>query len=335
MTEQRIELYADRRRHLGSFDPFRREMQIGLGCAIENIHLAALAHGYELDLEIVQGRLPKTPSTDSIELVATIKLSRGKKDEAILYKAIPHRHTDRSPYDPSRTIPAELKEAFTSIASVAGARLDLFESGSSRKAANAIITDATDWIVQDNEMVLDSHKWFRTTDADVQKFRDGPTLDAAGLPGTITVLAKLLPDPSPEVGHNMWSTSTREVQLPSASAVGFISIRDRYDKRDNLIAGRIWQQLHLLATHHGVSMHPMNQPIEWADRLLQLNQRDLASERLSELIGATDWQSTFSFRMGYSKQNAPASPRRPIQDCLMNPYYQNASASNQRKAIVN
>src|SRR5262252_7389801 len=38
-----IDVYADRARHLGMFDPFRREMHLGLGCAIENTVRAARA----------------------------------------------------------------------------------------------------------------------------------------------------------------------------------------------------------------------------------------------------------------------------------------------------
>src|SRR4029453_6895089 len=40
-----IEVHADRARHLGTFDPFRREMHLGLGCAIENFVCAARVFG--------------------------------------------------------------------------------------------------------------------------------------------------------------------------------------------------------------------------------------------------------------------------------------------------
>src|SRR5262245_18365766 len=32
VSDDAIAVYADRARHLGSFDPFRREMHLGLGC---------------------------------------------------------------------------------------------------------------------------------------------------------------------------------------------------------------------------------------------------------------------------------------------------------------
>jgi hypothetical protein len=41
----RIELFADVRRNLGAFDPYLREMHIGLGCALENMTRAAGAYG--------------------------------------------------------------------------------------------------------------------------------------------------------------------------------------------------------------------------------------------------------------------------------------------------
>src|SRR5579871_5358784 len=37
--DRRIDLYADEARNLGAMDPFRREMHISLGCALENLRL--------------------------------------------------------------------------------------------------------------------------------------------------------------------------------------------------------------------------------------------------------------------------------------------------------
>ena len=39
--DDRIDLFADRSRHIGAVDPFLREMYIGLGCALENLVLRA------------------------------------------------------------------------------------------------------------------------------------------------------------------------------------------------------------------------------------------------------------------------------------------------------
>jgi len=44
-----ITVLADRSRHLGSFDPFRREMHLGVGCAIENLMRAASVYGFHAE----------------------------------------------------------------------------------------------------------------------------------------------------------------------------------------------------------------------------------------------------------------------------------------------
>ena len=65
-----IAVYADRARHLGSFDPFRREMHLGLGCAIENFVCAARAFGLATDVQPADGRLELSPGRQPV-LAAT------------------------------------------------------------------------------------------------------------------------------------------------------------------------------------------------------------------------------------------------------------------------
>src|SRR5262252_9840630 len=44
---RRIDVFADPARNIGTIDPFRREMHIGLGCALENLLQAAAAIGFQ------------------------------------------------------------------------------------------------------------------------------------------------------------------------------------------------------------------------------------------------------------------------------------------------
>lgn len=316
VNQNSIEIFADRRRHLGSFDPFRREMQIGLGCAIENMTLAAKAHGYDSRVNVVQGTLSKNPAHEGIDKIAVVFFEKGIAEHSALYQAIPQRHTDRNPYDVSRSIPDDIIQAFSTECQTYACRLDVLVDGKARESISLLMNHATHAIVQDEEMVLDSSRWFRTTDKNVQTHRDGPTLDGAGLSPMIRFFAKIFPDPSPSEGHRMWATATKESHLATASAIGLISIRHRYSKSENLTVGRLWQRLHLMATTAGISMHPMNQPVEWIDRQRQLGQANKAEQRLSLLAGGNTWQTTFVFRMGYPTVSAAPSPRRPVEDSL-------------------
>ena len=49
----RIELFADPARNIGAIDPFLREMHMGLGCALENLVLAARAGGHRTVLTLL------------------------------------------------------------------------------------------------------------------------------------------------------------------------------------------------------------------------------------------------------------------------------------------
>ena len=108
VTERRIDLYADTIRNLGTFDPYLREMHLGLGCAVENMSLAAIATGYKAEVTLSEGTLDPIPSTHEPALVAAIDLSPGKQEQSNLYEAIPQRHTNRGPYNPDRSLPPEV-----------------------------------------------------------------------------------------------------------------------------------------------------------------------------------------------------------------------------------
>ena len=52
-----IEVFADLSRNLGAMDAYVREMHLGLGCAIENMALAAGPNGYAVDVAATPGSL--------------------------------------------------------------------------------------------------------------------------------------------------------------------------------------------------------------------------------------------------------------------------------------
>jgi hypothetical protein len=291
-------------------------MYLGLGCALENLCLAARHHGYNTEVQYETGALGlDAPATGSI-LVASVDLSAGEPSTDPLYIEIPNRHTNRFPYLPTE-LPSTLLESLNRDATNHHVRLDLFNVGDKRSEFDLLMVDSTQWIIQDAEMIHDSHRWFRNNKAEVDEHRDGSTMDAVGLPKPIAAIAKMLPPTEATKAHEMWLTATKEKHLPNAPIVGVISLKNRYDIASTLIAGRYWQRLHLMATSNGVACHPMNQPNEWIDRLAQLGETNIAEQRMARLLGTDQWQSTFSFRMGYATTAAVASPRRALTDNLI------------------
>ena len=316
--EGAIHVFADVSRNLGAMDPYVREMHIGLGCAIENMTLAAAVNGYAAEVELVPGSLLQLPERKGHVRAATLHLTRQAVPAAAPahYRAIPLRHTNRYPYARTRPLPAAWRAGLDGLADDPNLRLFLFEAGPSRAAYDAAVVDATRAIITDAPMIADSDRWIRSDTAEVEKYRTGPTLETAGLSPATYLLAKTRPLPA-RFKHDAWVAQTRDDQLATAPLTGFIAVRDRYDRPTALAAGRVWQRLHLGATLAGVAVQPLNQPMEMVDRERQLGHAPGWDQRLADLTGTPDWRPTFSFRAGISTHVAGASPRRALADTLI------------------
>jgi nitroreductase len=318
VSEASIDIYADTARNLGAFDPYLREMHIGLGCAIENMMLVAKVLGHEAKATVVDGPLEHIPQAPRSSLVATIALSPGAPRQDALYAAIPRRHTNRAAYNPRQEVPLELLQSLQSVIEDGPTlKVMLLSSERERRTLGDLMISATAAIIADKVMVDDSQRWFRSRWADVQKHRDGPTLDAGGLSPLITALAKIAPEPSPEMSHRYWLAATRDVQVPSAPVLGVIAVDSLYDRAQAIGAGRAWQRMHLFATTRGLAMQPINQPVELVDRERQLGKEPRAAQALESILGDRKWRPTFAFRLGFPTRAVPPSPRRPIGDVMV------------------
>jgi hypothetical protein len=108
-TPHEITVFADRRRNLGTFDPYRREMYLGLGCAIENMSWQVLSYSMGMNAwMLATGRLALSPPDVPIPVVKVrfwgpnwcdvypeCEKITPARDRIIA--AIPKRHTNRGP----------------------------------------------------------------------------------------------------------------------------------------------------------------------------------------------------------------------------------------------
>ncbi len=315
----RVELYADTARNLGAFDPYLREMHIGLGCALENMTRVARALGYDAAVILRPGPLA-APSADAArpELVATLELAPARPRPDALVDAIPRRHTDRGAYEAGRPVPAEMLHAmWAAFQDDADVRLFLFSAPGERRQFGGLVIAATEAIVADPAMVAASDRWFRHRWVDVHRKRDGLTLDAAALGPFVTAMAKLLPPASAETSHRYWLDATRDVQVPTSPLFGLIAVRDLYDRPQALRAGQRWQRLHLMATARGLAMQPVNQPVEMVDREREQGKAARAADALAALTGDAAWKPTFAFRAGVPTRPAAPSPRRAVEAVVL------------------
>ncbi len=309
-----IAVYADRTRHLGSFDPFRREMHLGLGCAIENFVCAARAFGFAADVQPAHGRLELSPGGQPV-LAAQIALTAVQPSRDRFFDAIPRRHTNRGPYRDDPIAPERLQQ-LTDLVSGPPVRLVLVVDNGARREFGALIVAATEQIVADPDMSMDSFGWIRVGRREVLAHRDGVTIDASGTSRLKIMAAKMLPDLDATKIDRIWLDTTRDVHTATASVFGMILIPDRLDMAQSIAAGRAWQRLHLAATAQGIAAQPLNQPVEMIDRHHMLGGQDEFGPALAKLARVSSWQPTFVFRLGYAEREAPRSPRRPLADVV-------------------
>jgi hypothetical protein len=308
-----IGAYADTGRGLGTVDVYRREMHLSLGCAVENIVLAARAAGYAptVTLSVAEAGGP----------VARVGLTAGPRAVSELYRAIPHRHTDRGPYQPDRRLPAEVPVGMDALVDDPDVRLLWLLDATHRNEFSALTTAATEAFIADRRQSTDDYAWYRGTWSQLQRHRDGVTVDASGLSPVLRSLGKLVPA-SRTSNDSYWLAGTRDRQLPTAA--GFAIMLTRTPDRGTtgnvprwLAAGRIYQRLHLWATSRGLAMQPLNQSVERAERERSTTGPAQISTALAAVVADPNWEPVMPFRIGYPTTDAGASPRRDVQDVLV------------------
>jgi hypothetical protein len=172
-------------------------------------------------------------------------------------------------------------------------------------------------IYSDPDVQRDTEPWIRSKWSSVQKFRDGLTIDTFGLgPGTTSIL-KMMPASMLKRVVSSATRSNYSKLMLSAPLIGIIALRDRYDREQNLRAGRVWQRAHLLATSRGVAARPCNEAVEMVDHERALGKEPRRLAMLAEITGDAAWEPTFVFYMGYPTLPGRASPRRPLREVVV------------------
>lgn len=314
VSNSAIELHIDMKRNVGALDPFLREEHIGMGCALENLMLAGAANGYAATATLLPGALGPVPAQPKTELLARVELAPGIRQESELYGAIPRRHTNRSPYDRNKALTPDFLGVLGHLADGEDSvRVLLFTSEADRKKIVDVSSAANKELYSDPDVERGSGRWIRSNWSDLQKYRDGLTVDAFGLPPIGTAIAKIMPLWMLEwLGSHSEEDEYSNIMI-SAPLIGIIAVRDRYERSQCMRAGRIWQRAHLLATARGVAGRPCNEAVEMIDHEKALGRPATRLAMLNAITGDATWQPTFVFYMGYPTIPARMSPRRPVQ----------------------
>ncbi len=309
ITDSTIDLFAVPKRQIGVIDPFRREMYIGLGCALENMRLAAQAEGLSAVIHLMSDPSATTHA-------ASISLTLTSPAISPLYFAIPHRHTNRAAYDTLRAVAPEIFNSIDQLITESNVRLFWFKDESSRANFGQVAISAAEALIADEQQSIDSRAWWRQDWHQLQESADGVTPDAQGLGSFVSGMAKFLPDISRQQGDQIFVQDIRNIMVPTAAAFGILTVPDGLNSTQRLQCGRVWQRIHLWATTQGIAMQPMNQMCERVDRERQLGIEPVLGNAVSALVGNDQWQAIMPFRLGYPTLEALSSPRRGLDKVI-------------------
>lgn len=282
-----IHLYGDTNRQLQAQDPDGRALLMSCGAALLNLRLAAEHFGHTSTTTVF-------PNIDDPFHVATIDLHgqaspTGMVDE--LFAAIPHRHTNRLPYE-DRPVPIAVLEALTEAAGQEGAIFYPVTEAAERRRLVDLIHDADATIGP--EVLAEAQKWTGVDDTRP----DGVPTEALG------------PIPrSPGTPHRDLAPgrviSGRGFAVFESDPTLAVLTTDRDDRAGWVAAGQALQRVLLVATVEGLVATYANQPLE--------------APGLRWLVRDPDQPIGFPqmlFRIGYAPA-APATPRRPVEDVII------------------
>ncbi|MEY9966852.1 nitroreductase [Streptacidiphilus sp. MAP12-16] len=316
VSDTSIDLLADPTRRMAAPDPYGREMRVGLGCALENLVLAARARGYQPSVALL-------PDPSDPRLVARIELAASRVQNSALYDAIGARRSNRGPYADA-PLPAGFLAELAALADNSGPVTPVWLTTSRAKQdMGALLVDAARAVTADQAQSEDGFRWFRASADAIERHKDGLTLDGQGLGSLTTSIAKLLPATSRASGDTFWVNQTRTVHTKTAAAYGVLLVADPRDPAQQLAGGRLLQRIHLAVTARGLALQHMNQITERVDRDRSLGRQPefgprLAALGLAALVAAPgSREALVAFRLGRPVRSGRQSPRRPASEVIL------------------
>jgi hypothetical protein len=284
-----IRVLPDWSRRLPVVDPDDRELYISLGCAVENITIAAQEHGYDWEIDLF-------PANESA--IDVLLYPNQRPVAAPLYHAITERQSNRSIFSGESIDAAYLKQLEAmSKAAPKGVGLHVFNDPIMHHQLTDLILAGNITQLNDQAFREELFQWMRFNARHVERTNDGLTYAALGFPSLPGFLASAFVKPSLKGDKQ----NDRDLpKLKSASAFAVLTIEE--DERKSWVTvGRFAQCVKLTNTRAGIAQSYFNQPIEVVN---------LRSAMISHL-GLGKSIPVLLLRMGYSIPT-PRSPRRPL-----------------------
>lgn len=160
--DQKVSIAPDTSRRTPVVDPDDHHLYVTLGCAAENLVIAAAAQGRAAEVEIVAGDKQRI----------AIDLSPAAPAPNALYQAIPLRQSTRSAYDGQPIAPADMT-LLEAAARQEGVSVQFFTAPADRDAILALVIQGNSAQMDDRAWVQELRDWLRFSPASALATGDG------------------------------------------------------------------------------------------------------------------------------------------------------------------
>jgi len=293
--EGEIHIHPDFNRALPVVDSDNHALYISLGCAVENIVLAASHYKMRADVSISQKDNEPHFITISVESGSTIE-----KDE--LFDYISERQSTRNEYTSQKVPEADLNELSNSF-ELEGIELIILTEESEIDELEPLIIEGSNKQFRNKEFVEELVDWFRFSKAEAEKKGDGLWIKSMGLPNMPRFIGNIV------MKHFVTAKSEakRWKKLIDATSGFALFVTDKNDVHHWVRLGRAFQRFGLTATKLDISHAHVNMPCEELEVRKELAAKfNLGSKHPLLLI-----------RFGYSEP-MPYSSRRDLEEVLTN-----------------
>lgn len=292
-SAQAIAILPDVSRRTPVVDPDDHHLYVSLGCALENLVIAARAMGRPGEV------------TDMGEGGATFTFSppTAAADPTVseLFQAIPLRQSTRSVYD-GRPVSADQLERLTAGGAIDGVDIALITQRSTMDQVRDLVIAGNDFQMADPGFIRELKDWLRFSPSAAMKSGDGLYAPASGNPPLPDWLGPIAFDLAfkPESEADKYAR-----HMDSSAGVAVFSARDE-GPAGWVAVGRACQRFCLTAKELGLKTAFVNQPVEVPA---------LRAE-MAALAGFGARRTDLVLRFGHAPA-MPYSPRRPVDSVLM------------------
>ena len=286
-----IDILPDFSRALPVIDSEHRELFVSLGCAAENLCIAATHKGW-------LGKV--STSSDGIIHVG---LSRQEDIEAPHFEQIARRQTTRRCYNGSM-ISDNALALLKKIPVEPGIGIHLFRKGTQAfDDIAALVFEGNRRQMGNPAFKAELRQWMRYNRKHQDETADGLSYAVFGAPNLPRFMAEFI------IAHSLDAAKQNKTDRRNiASASHFALFTTRDNRREHWVAlGRTLQRFLLTATAAGIAHAYANQP----------NETPELAERMAQTLGITGEYPTILIRLGYAKASAYAL-RRPIEGLIVN-----------------